>query len=56
VEKLLKSSGVLKAPVAVERIARNLKIDVRFSPTREDVSGALVVKDGAAFIAVNDAS
>jgi len=55
VEKLLKSSGVLKAPVAVERIARNLKIDVRFSPTREDVSGALVVKDGAAFIAVNDA-
>jgi Zn-dependent peptidase ImmA (M78 family) len=48
-------SGVSKAPVPVDRIARHLNIEVRYSPTREDVSGALVVKDGAAFIAVNDA-
>jgi Zn-dependent peptidase ImmA (M78 family) len=54
VERLLNNSGVSKAPVPVQRIARDLNIDVRFSPTREDVSGALVVKSGAAFIAVND--
>jgi Zn-dependent peptidase ImmA (M78 family) len=54
VERLLNNSDVSKAPVPVRRIARDLNIDVRFSPTREDVSGALVVKGGAAFIAVND--
>ncbi len=55
VEGLLNRSGVTKAPVPVQQIARDLNIEVRFSPTREDVSGALVVKGGAAFIAVNDA-
>ena len=55
VEGLLNRSGVTKAPVPVQQIAQDLNIEVRFSPTREDVSGALVVKGGAAFIAVNDA-
>jgi Zn-dependent peptidase ImmA (M78 family) len=55
VDQLLKDSGVSKAPVPIDRIARQLNITVKFSPTREDVSGALVVKGGAAFIAVNGA-
>ncbi len=51
---LLKTSGVVKAPVPVESIAKHLGIEVRYVSAPADVSGALVIKEGKAFIVVNE--
>ena len=51
---LLKQSGVTKAPVSVEAIAKKLGIEVRYVPAPADVSGALVVKESNVFIVVNE--
>jgi Zn-dependent peptidase ImmA (M78 family) len=53
--KLLRSSGVVRPPVPVEDLARSLNIDVRYSPGKEDVSGALIRDDASVVIAVNSA-
>lgn len=55
VEELLSACGLTKAPIAVRKVAAHLNIDVRLAPTREDVSGALIVDGVSAYIAVNDA-
>ena len=55
VEELLKACAVSKAPIPVKKVAGHLNIEVRLAPTKEDVSGALIVDGKAAYIAVNDA-
>ena len=53
--KLLRENDVRRAPVPVEKIAQSLGIDVRFAPTSDDVSGALIRDGRTAVIAVNSA-
>lgn len=53
IEKLLDACGVSRAPVPVKKVASHLDIDVRFAPTKPDVSGALIVNGKEAYIAVN---
>ena len=53
--QLLESNGINRAPVPVEEIAKALGIEVKYSPGRPDVSGALVRDGRSAFIAVNSA-
>ena len=53
--KLLQTSGVERPPVPVESLARALGIDVRFSPAKEDVSGALIRDGDSVVIAINSA-
>lgn len=54
-EKLLDENDVRRAPVPVDNIARALGIDVRYAPTTDDVSGALIRNGSSAIIAVNSA-
>jgi Zn-dependent peptidase ImmA (M78 family) len=53
--RMLARSGIRRAPVPVESIARAAGLDVRYAPTTDDVSGALIQQGGAAIIAVNSA-
>ena len=53
--QLLESSGISRAPIPVEQIAKALMIEVKYSPGRPDVSGALVRDGKSAVIAVNSA-
>lgn len=53
--RLLEENDVRRAPVPVEAIARALGVDVRYAPTTDEVSGALVRSGGGAIIAVNSA-
>jgi Zn-dependent peptidase ImmA (M78 family) len=53
--KLLQSNGISRPPVPVENLARALEIDVRYSPGKEDVSGALIRDGESVVIAVNSA-
>jgi Zn-dependent peptidase ImmA (M78 family) len=53
--KLLRSSRVMGPPVPVEDLAKALGIDVRVSPGKEDVSGALTRDGGSVAIAINSA-
>jgi Zn-dependent peptidase ImmA (M78 family) len=53
--KLLRNSGVIRPPVPVGDLARFLNIDVRYSPGKEDVSGALIRDGASVVIAVNSA-
>lgn len=55
VRALLDNAGVTKAPISVKKVARSLQIEIRFAPTKPDVSGALIVDGESAYIAVNDA-
>src|SRR5208282_5212313 len=52
---LLQNSGVVRPPVQVGDLARSLNIDVRYSPGKEDVSGALIRDGSSVVIAVNSA-
>jgi Zn-dependent peptidase ImmA (M78 family) len=52
---LLIENNVRRAPVPVDAIARSLGVDVRYAPTTDDVSGALVRDGKSAVIAVNSA-
>lgn len=54
VESLLRACRLTKAPIEVRKVAAHLDIDVRLAPTKEDVSGALIVDGDRAYIAVND--
>ena len=52
---LLEDSSIRHAPVPVERIAEALGIELRYSPGKRDVSGALIRNGDTAVIAVNSA-
>src|ERR1700686_163474 len=54
-QKLLEANEVTRAPIPVEELAHALNIDVRFSETSDDVSGALIRNADSAVIAVNSA-
>ena len=53
--KLLEKNNVRRAPVSVDAIAKALGLDVRYAPTSDDVSGALIRNGNSAVIAVNSA-
>jgi Zn-dependent peptidase ImmA (M78 family) len=53
--KLLENNGVVRAPIPIDRLARTLEIDVRYSPGKVDVSGALIRNGKSVVIAVNSA-
>jgi len=53
VKDLLEEHGVSTAPVPVERIAKALDAQLRFSPLDDELSGMVYVKDGTPIIGVN---
>lgn len=53
VNDLLEERGVRTAPVPVERIAKGLDAQLRFSPLDDELSGMVYVKDGTPIIGVN---
>jgi Zn-dependent peptidase ImmA (M78 family) len=53
--RLLEENNVRSAPVPVDAIARAVGLDVRYAPTTDDVSGALIRNGKSAVIAVNSA-
>src|ERR1700683_3832334 len=53
--RLLEENDIRRAPVPVDAIARAVGLDVRYSPGRPDVSGALIRNGKSAVIAVNSA-
>ena len=50
---LLEGQKVSSAPVPVEKIAKALDAQVRFSPLDDELSGMVYVKDGTPIIGVN---
>lgn len=50
---LLEESSITSAPVPVERIAKALEAQLRFSPIDDELSGMIYVKDGIPIIGVN---
>jgi len=53
--KLLTENDIHRAPVPVDTIALAMGLDVRYAPTSDDVSGALIRDGKNAIIAVNSA-
>lgn len=53
--RLLDENNIRRAPVPVDAIAKAIGLDVRYSPTSDDVSGALIRNGKTAIIAVNSA-
>ena len=51
--EILDESQVKAPPVPVERIARKLSAQLRFSPLDNELSGMVFVKDGIAIIGIN---
>jgi Zn-dependent peptidase ImmA (M78 family) len=51
--ELLESQGIRSAPIPVEKIAKALGVQLRFSPLDEELSGMVYVKDGTPIIGVN---
>lgn len=52
-QKLLDELGITALPVPLEKIARHLGAQLRFSPLDEELSGMIFVKGGVPIIAVN---
>lgn len=50
---ILEDQGVTAAPVPIERIAKSLEAQVRFSPLDDELSGMVYIKDGIPIIGVN---
>lgn len=50
---ILEDQGVTTAPVPIERIAKSLEAQVRFSPLDDELSGMVYIKDGVPIIGVN---
>ncbi len=50
---LLQENNITSAPVPVERIAKALDAQLRYSPLDEELSGMIYVKDGTPIIGVN---
>ena len=46
-------SGVKSIPIAVDKIAKFLGIEIRYSPLDDELSGMIFVKDNTTFIVVN---
>lgn len=53
VRELRDEQGITAAPVPVERIAKGLDAQLRFSPLDDELSGMVYVKDGTPIIGVN---
>jgi Zn-dependent peptidase ImmA (M78 family) len=53
VEKILSSFGVRVPPVPVDRIARGLGAQLRFSPLDDELSGMIYINDGTPIIGIN---
>jgi Zn-dependent peptidase ImmA (M78 family) len=51
--RVLKDYGVKAAPVPVEKIAKSLGAELRYSPLDDELSGMVYIKDGADIIGVN---
>src|SRR5262245_42961863 len=52
-KKLLDDVGIATFPVPVERIAKHLGAQVRYSPLDAELSGMVLVQDGLPIIGVN---
>ena len=52
-QSLLDNNGVTAPPVPVERIAKSLKAQLRYSPLDDELSGMIYVKEGTPIIGVN---
>lgn len=50
---LLRSLNITTVPVPIERIAKALGAQIRFSPFDEELSGMIFIKDGVPVIGVN---
>lgn len=53
VQRLLDEVGVKKPSVPVERVAKHLGIQVRYSPLDDEMSGMIYIKDDVPIIGVN---
>lgn len=53
VEKLLQKYGVITAPVRVEKIAKSLGAQLRYSPLDEELSGMIHIKGSTPIIGIN---
>jgi Zn-dependent peptidase ImmA (M78 family) len=53
VEKLLKTTGVKKLPVNIDKIARSLELEIEYQPYDEPFSGVLIRNGNEATIGVN---
>lgn len=51
--RLLDDLGIKGIPVPVDRIAKSLGAQIRFSPLDEELSGLICIKDGVPIIGVN---
>jgi len=52
-QELLNSFGSVGSPVPVEKIAKSIGVQVRFSPLDDELSGMIFIKDGVPIIGVN---
>jgi Zn-dependent peptidase ImmA (M78 family) len=52
-QSLLDELGITTIPVPVDRIAKSLGAQLRYSPLDEELSGMIFVKDGTPIIGVN---
>lgn len=50
---LLEEHGITSAPVPVERVAKALGAQLRFSPLDDELSGMVYIKDGTPIVGVN---
>lgn len=53
VKTILEEQGISQPPVPIERIAKRLGGQVRFSPLDDELSGMIYVKDGTPIIGIN---
>ncbi len=52
-EKILQDHGVRTPPVPIDKIAKSLGAELRFSPLDDELSGMIYIKDGVPIIGVN---
>lgn len=51
--ELLEAQGIRKAPIPVDKIAKALGVQIRYSPLDQELSGMIYIKDGIPIIGVN---
>jgi Zn-dependent peptidase ImmA (M78 family) len=52
-DAVLEKFGPVNAPVPVEKIAKSLGIQVRFSPLDDELSGMIFIKNGTPIVGIN---
>ena len=52
-EETLRQAKIVSAPIAVERVAKHLGAEVRFSPLDDELSGMIYIKNNVPIIGVN---